>query len=518
MPSELLVSRLGGMTWAALREDGVAVELRVEREGDRGAVGRVVKARVTRVLPGIQSAFLDIGSGRDAFLHAADLVLPGEAPSEGAAESDLADLTPSGEDEAEEGDDVVGVAARGRGAFRTVPIENRLSEGRELIVQVAREGIGTKGARVTCYIALPGRYLVYLPQLSFRGVSRRITDTGERARLRSILEVLPPMAGGVIVRTAGEGAEAAAFEADAEMLRREWERIQKRSAQARAPSVVHTELDLLLRLLRDAPRDGLESIVLDDPDQHARAKSYLAERDPALAERVRLHVSPRSLFELHGLDQEIEKALRPKVWLRSGGYLVIQQTEALVSIDVNTGKYVGARRAEETVLRTNLEAAEAIARQLRLRDLGGIIVVDFIDMESAENREQVLAALGEALRKDRARSKVLGLSELGLVQMTRKRTRPGVGVALTNPCPLCAGHGRVKSPETIAREALAELIRLTPAPVDRDVVIRVHPDVAPAVRLVLQTSGAALDSKRLAGIRLEEDPALRPDRFDVLAL
>ncbi len=517
MSSELLVSRLGGMTWAALREDGATVELRVEREGDRGAVGRIVKGRVTRVLPGIQSAFLDVGSGRDAFLHVGDLVLPGERPPEPAPGVDL-ELAPAADDEGEDGEVLDRVASHPRSVARGGPIEDRLKQGREILVQVAREGIGTKGARVTCFIALPGRFLVYMPQLAFRGISRKITDPEERSRLRAVLEALPPLPGGFIVRTAGEAADGSAFRADAEMLRAEWEAIEARAARSPAPAVVHTELDLLLRLLRDAPREGLDRIVLDDPDHHDRAIAYLSALAPALAARVRLHSGPAPLLETHGIDQEIEKALRPKVWLKSGGYLVIQQTEALVSIDVNTGKFVGATRPEETVLRTNLEAAAEIGRQLRLRDLGGIIVVDFIDMDSPDNRKQVLAALEEALRRDRARTKVVGISELGLVQLTRKRTRPGVGASLTRSCPLCGGHGRVKAAETVAREALSEVLRLAPGLEEQAVIVRIHPDVASVLRLALETAGPLIEPSLAVRIRVEEDPSVRPDRFDVLAV
>ncbi len=519
MPAELLVSRLAGMTWAALREGGATVELRVEREGERGAVGRVVKARVTKVLPGIQSAFLDVGAGRDAFLHVADLLLPGEGPPETGAEAELPELPQPTDEEPDEPDATAGEAPSRRGtAHRLGPIEDRLKEGREVVVQVAREGIGSKGARVTCYVALPGRYLVYLPQLQFRGISRRITDPDERARLRAVLEALPPIPGGLILRTAGGGADESAFRADAAMLHRQWQEIQARAAGVAAPAVLHTELDLLLRLLRDAPREGLERIVLDDPESYDRAVAYLRELDPVLASRVRLHPGPATLFESVGLDHEIEKALQPKVWLRLGGYLVIQQTEALVSIDVNTGKFVGSRRAEETVLRTNLEAAQEIARQLRLRDLGGIIVVDFIDMEVPESRRQVIAALEEALRKDRARTKIVGLSDLGLLQLTRKRTRPGIEASLTSPCPLCSGHGRVKSPETVAREALAEVRRLLADLDGHTVTLRTHPDVVPALRLALETAGHALAPELLARLRLEADPTTRPDRFEILAL
>ncbi len=518
MSSELLVSHLGGITWAALREEGVTVELRVERERERGAVGRIVKARVTKILPGIQSAFLDIGVGRDAFLHVADLVLPEERLPKPGDEAELGDLLEAEDDEGIEEGSLLEEHPRRVPAPRGGPIEDRLKEGRELIVQVTREGIGSKGARVTCLVALPGRYLVCLPFLAFRGLSRRITDPEERERLRAMLASMPPGPGGLIVRTAGEGIEEPAFRADAEMLAKEWESIQAKAATALAPAVLHTELDLVRRLVRDVPWQGLERIVLDSPEAYESVVRYVAELDPLLASRVRLHTGPLPLFESLGLDQDIEKALRPRVWLRSGGYIVIQQTEALVSIDVNTGKYVGTRNAEDTVLRTNLEAAGEIARQLRLRDLGGIIVVDFIDMEDPASRRQVLDAFEEALRKDRARTKIVGLSELGLVQLTRKRTRPGVETLVTRPCPVCAGQGRLRSPEMVARHAVAEILRLLEDAGTAGVTLRAQPDVAAAVRLALQTAGPLIDGARFDRIRIEDDPEAPPEDFGIVAV
>jgi ribonuclease G len=285
-----------------------------------------------------------------------------------------------------------------------------------------------------------------------------------------------------------------------------------------APATLHVDESLPLRMLRDAPREGVERIVFDDEETYERARAWIAPLDATLAARLRLHPHAGRLFEAEGVDAELDRALRPRVWLKSGGTIVIEPTEALVSIDVNTGKFVGSRRAEDTVLKTNLEAADEIARQLRLRDLGGIIVIDFIDMDRAESRRQVLSALESALHRDRSRTKVVGLSELGLVELTRKRTRAGIAAHVSRTCPTCYGHGRVKSPVTLAGEALAETRRLAEAFPEGDLTIRAHPDVARAVRLALQDAGPSVEAAVVARVRVEDDPGARPDTFDVIAL
>jgi ribonuclease G len=506
LTSELLVSRAGGRTCTALREDGVTVELRVEHDAAELAVGHIVKARVSKILPGIQSAFLDLGQERDAFLHANDLLLPGEA-----AASFAEAFGAEGEGEASP------PRAPGRRISESPPIQDRIKEGRELLVQVVREGFGGKGPRVTCFITLPGRFLVHAPQASFRGVSRRIQDLAERQRLRDVVAALPPEFGGFIVRTAGEGAEAAAFEADARFLRGTWKAIEERAGRSPAPRILHTDLDLFLRSLRDAPSDSFGSVVVDDDEIHRVGREYLREIDPPLASRLRLHVGPEPLFDATGVSQDIEKALRPRVWLSSGGTIVIEQTEALVSIDVNTGKFMGAKRPEETVLRTNLEAAEEIARQLRLRDLGGIIVVDFIDMERVEHRSAVIEALERALQRDRSRTKIVGLSELGLLQLTRKRTRLGIGAALTGPCAVCSGSGRVKTPDTVAYEALFEARRVASSFTTGEVTLRLHPDAGRALRLALLSAAPVVDRALAERLRIVDDPEAAADHFDVNA-
>jgi len=384
-----------------------------------------------------------------------------------------------------------------------------------LVVQVVREAFGGKGPRVTCFIALPGRYLVHAPQTSFRGVSRRIHDPEEKQRLRDILATLPESSGGFIVRTAGAGAEASAFQADARFLVETWATIEAKIRSSSTPSVLHADLDLFLRSLRDAPNASLSRIVVDDERMHRAGRDYLREIDPQLASRLQRHVGPDSLFDATGVSQDFEKALRSRVWLSSGGTIVIEQTEALVSIDVNSGKFVGARRPEDTVLKTNLEAAAEIAHQLRLRDLGGIIVVDFIDMDRPEHRHLVIETLERALQRDRSRTKVVGLSELGLLQLTRKRTRPGIGAALTRACVSCSGTGRMKTPETVAYDALFEVRRVASSLTTGDVTVRTHPDVARALRLALQTAAPIINPSLVARLRVVDDPEARVDQFDV---
>jgi ribonuclease G len=514
LSNELLFSRVGGRTIAVLREDGVTTELRVEDDDAGLAAGHIVKARVSKILPGIQAAFLDAGHERDAFLHVADLLLPGETlpddPGEGPVDSEP-------EDDAEGWLPATGRRPR-RGSVAGAPIQDRLKVGRELIIQVAREGIGGKGPRVTCHATLPGRYLVYAPQAAFRAVSRRIADPGERERLRAIVEALPHPSGGFIVRTAGAGASASAFEADAWRLAQTWREIEGAAAREPSPSVLYRDLGLFRRTLRDTAAESVERIVVDQEELLLEGRAYLADLDPSFASRLVRHVGEEPLFDATGVTQDLEKALRPRVWLKSGGTLVVEQTEALVSIDVNTGKFVGTRHPEETVLKTNLEAAVEIPRQLRLRDLGGIIVIDFIDMDDPAHRSEVIDTLQRALRRDRARTKVVGLSELGLLQLTRKRTRPGIGTALTRACATCGGSGRIKTPETVARDALREVCRVASSFSKATLTVTAHPDVARALRHVVQVAGPVLDRSVAGRLEVNDDEGARFDQFDVSAV
>jgi ribonuclease G len=484
MSNELFVSRTGPRTWAVLRENGHLVVVRVEGTGEPPVSGRIVKAVVTKVVPGTQSAFVDLGLERDGYLHASELALHGN---------------PDG--------DVAGAR-----------IEGRIREGSDLLVQVERDPQGSKGSRVTCRIALPGRYLVFLPGSPQGGGSRRITDPDERERLRGVLKALAVPGGGFILRSAAEGVEADRFRADAATLVETWEGIEARYDRARAPSTLHTDLELPLRILRDGPREAPDRVFVDDPETYRRIVEHFRETSPTIAGRLLLHSDPDPLMHAYGLEPEIHKAFRPKVWLKSGGYLVVEQTEALVSIDVNTGRFTGRRLPRETVLATNLEAVREVARQLRLRDLGGIIVVDVIDMASRADREQVLSEIESVLEDDRDRTKVAGLSELGLLLLTRRRRHCGPEAWLSTPCPTCSGHGRVKSPETVACEALAEVRRLLPSLDGREVTVRTHPTVVREIDAVLLGDDSGIDKQHWPKIHIEADPSLRPDHFDILSL
>jgi ribonuclease G len=450
-------------TRVAVQEGNLLTELYLERRRHRSIVGNVYRGTVTNVLPGMQAAFVDIGLAKDAFLYAGDYT---------------ATLLPSAEGDA--GIDVEEGETPRREA--TGAIEQMLTRGQPVLVQVSKESLGSKGARITSFISLPGRYLVYMPQAKHIGVSRRIRDERERDRLRAALRSLELPPGGFILRTNAEGKGEAEFAADVEFLTRLWTQIQARSEQATPPAALHEEADLTFRVIRDLFSPEIDEVIVDDPDVHQRILGYVRALVPTLEDRVKLHTARTPVFEAFGIEKDIEKALRRRVWLKSGGYIVIDHTEALVSIDVNTGKYVGKRDFEQTVLKINLEAVTEVVRQIRLRDLGGIIIIDFIDMEVPEHREQVEKALKRALADDKARTNVLQISELGLVEMTRKRVRQDLRALLSVACPTCRGSGVTKSEETLAAEVLRAIrakVAVDGEPVPRrEVVARVHPDVA----------------------------------------
>ncbi|HZI64291.1 MAG TPA: Rne/Rng family ribonuclease [Thermoanaerobaculia bacterium] len=477
---------------AALEEDR-PTEIFVERHRHRGLVGNVYKGRVNRVLPGMQAAFVDIGLGRDAFLYVTDVAEAVAALEEGEAEAE--ERPPPAE---------------------TPSIGDLLRVGQEVLVQVIKEPLLNKGARVSTHVTLPGRYLVLLPAVRHLGVSRRIEDEAERVRLRSLLEELSPGTGGLIVRTAGEGKRREEFEADRAYLVGVWERLQRRAEASAPPALLHQELDLALRVVRDVFNASFSVLWVDGEETFERIVEFLDQVQPSLTGRVRLFRQDASLFERFGIEEEIEKALESKVWLKSGGYLVINPTEALVAIDVNTGRFVGHHNLEDTVLRTNLEAVAEVVRQIRLRDLGGIIVIDLIDMVEKEHREQVFSALEQELRKDRAKNKVLSISDFGLVELTRKRSRANLERLLTQPCPHCQGSGRIASITTTCLKLRREALRLRDRAHLREVLLRVHPEVARALQ---NEERAILDElERVLGVAvlLRSDPDLHHERFDIL--
>jgi ribonuclease G len=422
---DILINVSPRETRVAVMEHGVTQELHIERASARGLVGNIYMGRVVRVLPGIQSAFVDVGGERAAFLHVAD------------------------------------IWGNRHGGEATVPIERLLAEGQSLMVQVIKDPIGTKGARLSTQIGIAGRFLVYLPQESHIGISQRIEDEEERQHLRERLQLLlpPDERGGFIIRTVAEAASERELNSDLEYLRKLWRGIEEKSLAAPALTPLYQDLDLSLRVLRDFVHDDTSRILIDSRETFMHMVAFGQEFTPAVAGRIEYYQGERPLFDLYGVDNEIEKALARRVELKSGGYLILDQTEALTTFDVNTGGFVGARSFDDTIFKTNLEAAQVIARQLRLRNLGGIIIVDFIDMETEEHRNAVLNEFRKALARDRTRMTVNGFTQLGLVEMTRKRTRESLAHVLCEPCPTCKGRGELKTPQTVCYQILRELLR-----------------------------------------------------------
>ena len=423
---EILINVTPQERRVAVIEHGVTHELHIERTSARGLVGNICMGRVIRVLPGMQSAFIDIGGERAAFLHVADIW-----------------------------------SGRQDGHGNPTPIERLLAEGQNLVVQVVKDPIGTKGARLSTQISMAGRFLVYLPQESHIGISQRIDDEEERQHLREKLQqLLPPEEkGGFIIRTMAETASDNELHCDVAYLRKLWHGIQERARDAAPLALLYQDLNLSLRVLRDFVHEDTARILIDSRETHQAMQEFAAEFTPNVVPRLEHYQGERPLFDLYGVEDEIEKALARRVDLKSGGYLIIDQTEALTTVDVNTGGFVGGRSFDDTIFKTNLEAAQAIARQLRLRNLGGIIIIDFIDMDSEEHRNAVLHEFRKALARDRTRMTVNGFTQLGLVEMTRKRTRESLTHVLREACPVCVGRGELKTAQTVCYEILRELMR-----------------------------------------------------------
>ncbi|MGH9870374.1 MAG: Rne/Rng family ribonuclease [Candidatus Polarisedimenticolia bacterium] len=491
-------------TRVAILEKGLLAEIFIEREASRTVVGNIYKGRVTKVLPGMQSAFVSVSLERDAFLYVSD-ISPGYDAYEG-----LLDL-----DEVEGGEAIRDAAPK---VNREAKIEDLLKEGQELLVQVTKEPIGTKGARITSYVTLPGRFLVLMPQVDHVGVSRKIGEARERSRLRRILDKVRVPGMGFIVRTVAEGCEASELEADANYLTSLWDEIRRKAERASAPSEVHRELSVVPKVLRDMLNPSVQKVVVDDEATHRIALDLVRKLQPDMASRIQMYREPYPIFEKYGVQAELDKALRSRVWLKSGGYIVINQTEALVAIDVNTGKYVGKRNLEDTVLKTNLEAVTEIVRQLRLRDLGGIIVVDFIDMEERKSKKKLIEAFERELQKDRARTKVLQISDFGLVEITRQRTKKSLERILCRTCPYCSGAGKIKGAATVLFEIQRELQKLAPSLEGRRLIIRANPEVAQQLEIDrrLLTSGMPkLDGVDMA---IRADSSLHHEQFDIVSL
>ena len=480
-------------TRIAILEENELVELLVERGEKRSHVGDIYKGRVNAVLPGMQAAFVEIGLPKTAFLHASDL------------SENLADL-----EEFDGDDEPAGRGGGGRRQRRPVPkIEECLKKGQEILVQVTKESIGTKGPRVTQQVSLPGRFTVFMPGVDHSGVSRRIEDRGERQRLKSLVAEHRPKGAGLIVRTAGDGKGEKEFANDVNYLIKLWEKVDRKAKTGRAPSLIHRELELTTGLIRDLFTEDVEELVIDSKDAHRDILNYLRSISPELRERVKLYKGRQPILDAYDIEAQIEKAFERKVWLKKGGYLVIDQTEALVSIDVNTGRFTGKKNQEDTIFKTNIEAA----RQLRLRDMGGIIVIDFIDMEIEANKKAVLDELRQNLRRDRSRTKAFAVSDLGLVEMTRQRERPSLLAYYSEDCPTCDGIGKILSLESVMVKLERLLRRISAAGKEKELVIRVSPDVAV---YILEHNGrrlAEVERRYKLAIDLKDDPQVRREEI-----
>ncbi|MGI9199681.1 MAG: ribonuclease G [Woeseiaceae bacterium] len=485
---EILINVTPNEVRAAILENGVVQEVHIERATQRGVISNIYKGRVTRVLPGMQAAFIEIGLQRTAFLHVSDIVKP-------AADSDAQSDETS--------------------------IRDLVKEGDELLVQVVKDPIGNKGARLTTFITLPSRHLVLIPNGDTIGVSARIEDEEERERLRSVLEEL--LAGqelecGVIVRTMAEGEDAAALQADLNYLTKLWEVVQQRCRKAKVKTLVHEDLSLPLRVLRDFVTANVEHILVDSEEDFAAMQEFSATFLPEGAPMLELYQRRRPIFDLHSIEEDIGKALDRSIALKSGGYIIFDQTEAMTTVDVNTGGYVGHRNLEETIYRTNLEAAVSIARQLRLRNLGGIIIIDFIDMEEEDHRENVLAMLEQSMQKDHSRHQIMPLSPLGLVEMTRKRTRESLQHVLCDDCPSCDGRGFVVTAETVCFEVFREVNRQSRQFEFDQAMVLAHQTVIELLLDEQAHSLAKLEEQTGKSIRLQPESLYTQDQFDVVLM
>ncbi len=532
MSKEMIISSSAHETRVAILEDDQVAEIFIERERSRGVVGNVYKGRVSKVLPGMQSAFVDLGLERDGFLYVTDVVASLEELDRFETEEDEVSAAPAapggnGGSTGQRRDRPSshgGRRDRERDKGPEPKIEELLKEGQEIIVQVAKEPLGTKGARLTSHATMPGRFLVFMPTVDHVGVSRKIESREERSRLRGIVREFREQTGftgGLIIRTAAAGRPKEDIVSDLSYFHKVWTEIRHKAETSRAPAVVYQEQSLVAKLLRDLLTDDYQAIRIDNELEHRRVIELIERIMPSLASKVRLYEKEYPIFEEYGVQAEIDRALRSKVWLKSGGSIVINQTEALVAIDVNTGRYVGkktAGRLEDTILKTNLEAVKEIVRQIRLRDLGGIIVLDFIDMEEKKNRQKVFQTVEQELRKDRSPSKALQVSDFGLVIITRKRVKQSLERVLTEPCPYCAGSAVIKSASTICYEILSEVKKISADLNGQSLVLRVNPDIARAFRD--EERAVFKDLKQSLGreIALRPDAQLHHEQFDLMAI
>ncbi|HUU41532.1 MAG TPA: Rne/Rng family ribonuclease [Desulfatiglandales bacterium] len=467
MTNELIINARSYETRIALVENGTVVEFHVKRGSEPELVGNIYLGRVLRVLPGMQAAFVDIGIDKPAFLCVTDIYNELHYWEQVMLNEDDENSTAQ-------------TASSSRMRFQKgydINIEGLLQEGQDILVQVSKEPLGAKGARLTSYITLPGRHLVYLPTVDHVGVSRKIDDEKERLRLKNLMEGLRPPGEGFIVRTVSERASKEKLKSEMDFLTRLWGNIQKKKETSSAPSLLHKELTITLRAVRDLFTKEVDKLAIDLKEEYRLIMEFIETFAPNMRFSVELYEGKEPIFDAYDIETEINRALDKKIWLKSGGYIVIESTEALTSVDVNTGRYVGKRNLEETIVKTNLEAVKEIAYQLRLRNIGGLVVIDFIDMERKDNQERIFLVLKEALEKDRVKTNVLKMSELGLVEMTRKRTKEDINLFLTESCAYCDGVGRLKSPTTIVYDIFRALERESFSGGEGKIYLLVNPEI-----------------------------------------
>ena len=495
MSEEILVNVTPRETRVAVIENGMLQELHIERGWRRGVVGNIYKGKVQRVMPGMQAAFVEVGLERAAFLHANDIVRSSPDAVVDGEEAALPTPPPA-------------------------PIMDLLRDGQDIVVQVVKDPIGSKGARLTTQISIPSRYLVLLPQSKVSGVAARIEDEAERHRLKQAVTELAGLHGGhgYIIRTNAEGQPVEALAEVIAYLSRVWNVVERRGRESPSCSVLYEDLSLPLRAVRDLIRKDVDKVKVDSKETHERLQAFVAKYMPVLAERIELYSGERPIFDLYGVEDEIGRALDKQVPLKSGGYLVIDQTEAMTTVDVNTGSFLGQRNLEETVFRTNLEAAQAVARQLRLRNLGGIIIIDFIDMDDPEHRRQVLRTLEKSLAKDHAKTTVYEFSPLGLVEMTRKRTVESLARQLSEPCPECSGRGSIKTTETVTYEIFREITRAVRQFEAARLLVIASPKVVARITDEESTAVAELEEFLGKSIRFQADDQYLQEQFDVVLL
>ncbi|MGD8834653.1 MAG: Rne/Rng family ribonuclease [Desulfobacteraceae bacterium] len=504
---KIICNDMAHETRVALVEDDNIVELFIERAGAADSTGNVYKGRVQRVLPGMQAAFVDIGLSQAAFLYVNDIL-----PDNLQEDDPLVHHT--GEDCSSNG--YTGNHANGNHIEKPeVNIEELICDGQEILVQVAKSPIGTKGARITSYISLPGRFLVLMPTSNHIGISRRIEDEAERERLKEMVSELRDNGLGYIVRTAAEGASADSISQEMVFLKKLWDGIRRKYKSAHTPSLIHQELDIRLRAVRDLLLHEAETLIIDSRDGYQDILSFLDTFRPNLKSSVELYEGGEPIFDAKNLEGDISRALKKKVWLKSGGYIVIEHTEALVAIDVNTGRYVGKHNLEETILKTNLEAVKEIAYQIRLRDIGGIIIIDFIDMEKKSNQEKVFNALSDAFAKDRSKTHILPISDMGLIQMTRKRIRKPLSRLMCEPCFYCEGEGQLLSGQTLCYNIYRETLRNSHEIGGTGITLRVNPQIADLLHGEENHLITSLENRLSKRITIYPDKRFHIEEFDL---